>query len=838
MDQLLKQHRFIVKRLEVIEKLIHPNANFPGCKPEPAAEGTDMRSGFCATPEDDNKAAYMMEVDGPLAGELADEVASVVREETPITEEKALQTIQALDEEGHEIPGEYVAPGEPAIPLNHTTPAHRLLVWPPIWRLVEKHLEKEMNIRYLEEFPLRQEIRRGMLKVFGRGEGTKPGADVASSLSSDGRGQLDGFSPPACVDVLGGPISNDRNPDYSESTVWEYVESCLDNVLSIHPLISKNELHAFVKIFLATLRRVPPPKNNKDVGVALWPGPHEPMATVPAKRKWSPSLDGPAQAPQMNSNKTSCRPLRCINNCLVLLCLALGKASLHRQKIPDPIPQSSDPYATGHGSPLLKNGASVTPVPMSPVFPHGSSSALPSPKDATAPEISRRHSLQGYSFPKAAHSGRRNCDVVPGLEYFALATNILGNEEGGVSIKYVWAHLLAALYHGQIGRVHESWSYVQNASKRILILIAPKLARFNMLRQSGQLPVAQKDNQLLLAFWTTLQMESDIIAELPYMASYLLNYEDTLPYPRSVFFFNAGFSERVVHSYFAQLYLRKHLNTLHRDLYQPGKAPEPKVRQGLEQALNPVSRWVPPCFRFRPEDGPATDLLSARLRAKYWGAMVITYRQFARYILEVNAGVVPADSKTITMGPITEAKAALAITALKESTRAFWGVGAADGKRMVVTNIFGTAQAQWGNLLTLAACYCDPMLSKYVDRDELRLLYSKTVRFIDLHSASSSALAIGVRLLRGIGRDLLKMSVRDFDSFELPPGKTFTTPVIMMNAALTTADAPVSPAVSTVSTTPSALPSTIPPPCLVHEAVGHYGVAMAPIADIIPRPAR
>lgn len=56
---------------------------------------------------------------------------------------------------------------------------------------------------------------------------------------------------------------------------------------------------------------------------------------------------------------------------------------------------------------------------------------------------------------------QRNYDVIPGLEYFALATDILGSHLGGISLKHVYAWVLAGLYHGQLARAVESWAYIK-----------------------------------------------------------------------------------------------------------------------------------------------------------------------------------------------------------------------------------------------------------------------------------------------------------------------------------------------------------------------------------------
>ena len=98
--------------------------------------------------------------------------------------------------------------------------------------------------------------------------------------------------------------------------------------------------------------------------------------------------------------------------------------------------------------------------------------------------------------------------------------------------------------------------------------------------------IPPRDNPVVFAFWTCLQLErydivrlnvgpkltaySDILAELPYPHSGILTYEEDMPTPnlqaaRDI----DGLSDIVLESYSAQLYLRKHLNMLHAMFYNP-----------------------------------------------------------------------------------------------------------------------------------------------------------------------------------------------------------------------------------------------------------------------------
>ncbi|KGQ02537.1 hypothetical protein BBAD15_g12250 [Beauveria bassiana D1-5] len=91
-----------------------------------------------------------------------------------------------------------------------------------------------------------------------------------------------------------------------------------------------------------------------------------------------------------------------------------------------------------------------------------------------------------------------------------------------------------------------------------------------------------------------------------------------------------------------------------------------------------------------------------------------------------------------------------AINALIESTRAFHGLGE---KRPIITNVFGTAHAQWGNLLVLSAAFKDPIMGRYIDEKLLRHLFPETIRFLRQSATATSSLRIDMHILEGIQKD-------------------------------------------------------------------------------------
>jgi len=394
---------------------------------------------------------------------------------------------QILDDDEREaVPGPQVLPGTPAIPLDHTTLAGLLLKWKAIQNLVQHHLDRE-GIEYIEEFPIRQEERRGLLRVFGRGEGqdsARGDKDVAIDQvvadSYDGSSDTGAPSPADCWGSIGGPTPpstvsgkstlGPSSLDFTEASVWKYVRSYEENIQNMHPLIIPYELHAMVKIFLDNIQQ----KSSKGPGeIAKFATTNiPPQAEAGSKRKrQSPGPDGadPAGPP---TPKPKPAFQRSIQNAIVLLVLALGKICLWKdRKLPEPVPVT-DP---SHGSPQVRNGHPASPHQGSPPsnLSHVLPSGLPSPKEGVS--ASRRASFQGTTptVVKTPTSMRRNMDVIPGLGYFAVATDILGAQLAGSTLRHVHANILAGLYHGQLGRVMESYSYIRQASFALQIKLRP-----------------------------------------------------------------------------------------------------------------------------------------------------------------------------------------------------------------------------------------------------------------------------------------------------------------------------------------------------------------------------
>jgi hypothetical protein len=106
---------------------------------------------------------------------------------------------------------------------------------------------------------------------------------------------------------------------------------------------------------------------------------------------------------------------------------------------------------------------------------------------------------------------------------------------------------------------------------------------------------------------------------------------------------------------------------------------------------------VAPSMVWSESDPPSNDILAARLRAKYYGTEVITYRPFLKMIMNRTwhlnrlAEGSPDNSAPLeNISPKILNYTKLCIKAMENSTRAFHGM---EGGRLIITNVWGTAHA-------------------------------------------------------------------------------------------------------------------------------------------------
>lgn len=687
-------------------------------------------------------------------GELADESLEVA----PPTEEPIPLL---MDDNGPIPPGSPIPVGKPAIPENHTTGAGNLLKWPAIENLVGRLL-KDHGIKHPKVYPLNIEESRGLLHLHGRGDGEKNSRMVASDVglltsnpnvapspsSNDDWGHMNTMEPAPyspqnsalTPDTKATPRRTPGGLRLDADYVSKLVTSYKDNMQNMHPIILPRDLDDLISQFLWSV-----PSVNVTAVAPPVAGFASPEAGKKRKRE---DADSSSEA---SKTQLQGRPAlsRDITTAVVLCILALGEICLHKDRILDVVPtygEMQNPVSVQYGSrssPVSRNG-----MPQS--------SVQGTPPSASFTSTGRRASFQGSTGPV------RNAEVIPGLQYLASATDILGNQLGGTSRWHVYANILAGLYYGQLGRVMESYWHIHHACVRAQHLLRNHFSRLTSATSATQ---DIKDTHYYLIYWTCMQLECDIIAELNLQQSGISKYEQSMPQPNLQHMIYCGIDERVASSYYGQLWLRKMLNKAHTMLYGPKSEREnfsliTLVETLLENLTGGEHLWWPKHHPREPET-PADNILDARLRAKYWGAMNIICRPIIKSILQgdiqtnqVDANLDRTDSLNELVDPHDSTVLEIArrgINALLHSTKAFHGLRE---RRYIVTNIFGTAHAQWGNLITLAAVYKNKHLSQLVDPRELQSLFDKTIQFFGVVAHQSSALETDRKILVGLRESL------------------------------------------------------------------------------------
>lgn len=196
------------------------------------------------------------------------------------------------------------------------------------------------------------------------------------------------------------------------------------------------------------------------------------------------------------------------------------------------------------------------------------------------------------------------------------------------------------------------------------------------------------------------------------------------------------------------------------------------LRDHFHHRLKAWRDLLPVGLQWSDDDPPSSDINTARLRAKYYGALNIIHRPFLRHALDHNmdfqdsppaqvhaaisyqagsASYSPQsmERKNSSMGPpgstqkekIHQAEilhsAKTCVAAAIQSTEAFDNI--INRQRLIVTNIFGTAHAQFGNMLVLATTYKSP-LAFLIQKVTLERLFHRTINFLRSLEAVSETL--------------------------------------------------------------------------------------------------
>ena len=377
--------------------------------------------------------------------------------------------------------------------IEHTTAAHRLLRWPSIKALL---IHRGM---FSEDYVMEMEKNKGLLRLYGRGQGrdtSDVNQHVAASpatSSTSGRSEESVRSPSSPPEGLWGTsfFTNTARPEnhpgglnidgtlkIDPRTVHELLDSYINNIHVMHPFLDRLRLVRMVDHFAARYNvsdatASPFPVSNSTLSPD---GRRDPAAVLnkATKRKYSNGSSMGGAAVEANSaNRSTTTPLleRSISTAIVLLVMALGKICAWTGPLPGPlredvreapaaIPRSFSPL-----SPMATTSVRASPT-SSQASPYN---AIMSPRSTVRTNtLSRRSSVEDIS---ANLPGMKNADQIPGLAYFAQATDILGNLQTGNELPHVQAFLLAGLYAGQLACTFESWGWIYTACRACRVLV-------------------------------------------------------------------------------------------------------------------------------------------------------------------------------------------------------------------------------------------------------------------------------------------------------------------------------------------------------------------------------
>ncbi|KAL1967833.1 hypothetical protein VTN77DRAFT_2522 [Rasamsonia byssochlamydoides] len=695
--------------------------------------------------------------------------------------------------------------GELSIPVEHTTAAHKLLLWPSIRRLLAP---KEID----EDYVMKLEEERGLIRVYGRGEGddrsdyeqgtaSSPSTTNSSSPNWEEDYHTQGASPngpwgtglPTTTshrprDHVGG-LDETGQLNTEPEVVRRLHQSYMQHIHILHPFLDENNLKRKIERFI----KIYSPQKKPMVGPYMPGNPGEPPRG--AKRKRSSEalhLGGydTTRSPGSNPERNVPRRIeRSIENAIILLVLALGAICEWRDRpLPGPV---KDPHVPTSGL------QSVLSPESSGAFCSPTNHSFPSPDGGEARRARSAFAVGQDS--EFAHP--KNMDVIPGLAYYAYATDILGNLQGGNGLYHVQAALLAGLYAGQLAHPFQSHGWISQASRACQVLVRSK--RYEKMQDGPMKDLCD------FAYWTCLQLESDILAELDLPASGISRSEGRIALPKGVFTLSLPNEIRAPNTmmmffYSAQIHLRKVLNRVHTDLYKAEKTGQRRwsfnVLEVLSMNLEFWRKSLPDVMKWDDRDPPSSDINTARMRAKYYGARYIIHRPVLYYVLHYMSpqSTTAADSPSYTgpsgsksqqvspsmahsqqatsmarwssdMGTSGRPNPAdiwpgvafkdlhvklqrwcrICIESAIQSTEAFDGIKG----RLIVTNIFGTAHAQFGNMLVLSATYMSS-LSELVDRNELRRLLQRTINFLLKSKNISPSLRADAEILTEIYRKI------------------------------------------------------------------------------------
>ena len=483
-DRLNARFENLEKRLDPLEQALLPKSNDTYAVPKSRASAPVVAS---------------IARSGPSAESIKSEPVIAIQE--PVIDEKT-------SFQGHSIPDPLAADfedpmksdneGELSIPVEHTTAAHKLLMWPSIKKLLYPN-------EYDEDYVMRLEEERGLISVFGQGEISSTADDThlptPPAISDNGvwdECRIDGSG----TYQTQGSTSLDFDAEIDRygllrldaKTARRYYQSYLDRIHKLHPFMDQYALSQNVEVFIRCY--CPHPSSPTDSSNTLCRD-----GQRGAKRKRSlDDLQG-VRGAHVDPASASSRPRvgRNIDNAIILLVFALGSICETKSPLPGPIMDKKigyrDQHIPGPLPPMRPQPVNGTHAPNGVLSPANSDSALPAsttfystplqstsqsfpssiPTSQTLPasttDFRKRTPRRAIPNSKDEFGNVENLQVIPGLALYGYATAILGHLQGGVDLEHVQAGLLAGLYAGQLAHPFQSHGWICQAARACQVLV-------------------------------------------------------------------------------------------------------------------------------------------------------------------------------------------------------------------------------------------------------------------------------------------------------------------------------------------------------------------------------
>ncbi|GKZ74814.1 hypothetical protein AnigIFM50267_001567 [Aspergillus niger] len=497
-----------------------------------------------------------------------------------------------------------------SIPVDHTMANNKLLSWPSIKGLIGPREYDEDHIMELEE-------ERGITFIV-----------QARSQKNDACAIRTGHNLKAF------DLGIDEHGLFSTDakTVRRYYQSYMNHMHKLHPFLSPTEMSAKIESFIrkyCPFGASIPGKTLNSHGTNNLP------RGVKRKSSWKEIYGaGPVRdyLPGVESRGFSRQHVeKSLENAIILSILALGSICEVQVAIPGLNTDTpADPQKERIFEPSTRSTLTLEETEL--VFQLRKDFSSQAYNYYSSAAVKDQNNTPDRSMSRDCHH-LKSADVMPGLAYYIYAAQILGSFQGANRLHYVQAALLAGLYVGQLALPFQSHGWIYQAARACQVLVRSK--RYEQI-SDGPL----KD-MYDFAYWTCLQLESDILADLNLPASGISHSEGRigLPKGRALCLSQDVFSSNSMGMfiYSARIYLTKVLNRLDSHLYtfEAGKQEQLSAYKIGILSMN-LEQWrkdLPESMTWKDTDPPSPDINVAQMRAKYYSARYLIHRPLLYYAL-------------------------------------------------------------------------------------------------------------------------------------------------------------------------------------------------------------